>query len=76
MDILKTLKKMIKKCSNTLVSLVMDEEEPPYDVSDHFTILPNQEVGVHDFPILENMQKDNTSVSMWQSSTMAMPIPW
>lgn len=54
----------------------MDEEEPPYDVSDHFTILPNQEVGVHDFPILENMQKDNTSVSMWQSSTMAMPIPW
>ena len=57
MDILKTLKKMIKKCSNTLVSLVMDEEEPPYDVSDHFPILPNQEVGVHDFPILENMQK-------------------
>lgn len=57
MDILKTLKKMLKKCSNTLVSLVMDEEEPPYDVSDHFTILPNQEVGVHDFPILENMQK-------------------
>ncbi len=44
MDILKILKKMIKQCSNTLVSLVMDEEEPPYDVSYYFTILPNQEV--------------------------------
>lgn len=55
MDILKILKKMIKKCSNTLVSLVMDEEEPPYDMSDRFTILPNQEVKVHDFPILGNI---------------------
>ena len=55
MDILKILKKMIKKCSNTLISLVMDEEEPPYDVSDHFTILPSKEVRIHDFPILDNV---------------------
>lgn len=57
MDILKKLKKMIRKCAKSINSIVTEDEEPYCDMSKHFHVSQDETVETINFPMLEEYGK-------------------
>lgn len=57
MDILKKLKKMIRKCTNSINTILMEDEEPICDMSEHFHVSQDGNVEAINFPLLKEYGK-------------------